>query len=115
MEKRTTAIVVTAITVLCCGCPGLFSVFWGLISASVSFMPGAQINMNGSSDPRAALLSGVAACCGGILFILIPVVVGFVMLRNKPAQAVMPVSDEVEEPVTPSSAAVSPSDPTVKM
>jgi hypothetical protein len=50
--------------------------------------------MGGSSDPTIALLSGLGACCGGLLFVAIPVAVGFFMLRNKSAETVAPVSDE---------------------
>lgn len=85
MEKRTVGIVATIVTALLCGCPGLFSLCWGLITASVSFMPGADINIGGSSDPTTAMITGLGACCGGILFIAIPIAVGFFMLRNKAA------------------------------
>lgn len=94
MEKRTVGIAATAITALCCGCPGLFSLCWGALAAVVSFVPNANINIGGSSDPKMALLTGVGACCGGLLFIAIPIAVGFVMLRNKPAEVVTPMGDE---------------------
>ena len=94
MEKRTAGIIATAVTALCCGCPGLFSLCWGALAAIVSFVPGADINIGGSSDPTTALLTGLGACCGGIIFVAIPVVVGFVMLRNKAADTAATVSDE---------------------
>ena len=100
MEKRTVGIVATAITALLCGCPGLFSLCWGAIAAMVSFMPGAEINIGGSSDPTTALLTGLGACCGGIIFVAIPIVVGFVMLRNK---AAIPVAAGNNEPPQPTS------------
>lgn len=81
--NRTTAIVVTVVSVLFCGCPGLFACFWGAIAASVSFMPGATIDIGGSSDPTTALLTGLGSICGGILFVAIPIIVGVVTLRKK--------------------------------
>ncbi len=100
MEKRTVGIVATAITALCCGCPGLFSLCWGILAAIASVVPGADINIGGSSDPQTALLTGVGACCGGIIFIAIPIAVGFFMLRNKAAQTDAPASTE---PLPPAS------------
>ncbi len=90
MEKRTVAIIVTVIAVLLCGCPGLFSVFWGGMMAVISVIPGAEIDIAGSSDPMAALATGLGACCGGLIFIAIPVAVGFFTLRKK---ADAPMSD----------------------
>jgi len=90
MEKRTVGIVSTVIAVLLCGCPGLFSLCWGSIAAIVSFVPNAEINIGGSSDPTTALVSGLGACCFGILFILIPVAVGFFTLRNQDGGNITP-------------------------
>ncbi len=94
MEKRTVGIVATVVTVLLCGCPGLFSVCWGLIAATVSFMPNADINIGGSSDPTTALLTGLGACCFGIIFIAIPIAVGFFTLRKKAEEGIAPVGSE---------------------
>jgi hypothetical protein len=58
MNKRTTAIVVTVISVLLCACPGLFALFMGGMFALVSFIPGADIDVFGSSDPQSALTFG---------------------------------------------------------
>lgn len=90
MDKRTGGIIATIATVILCGCPGLFSVLWGLLAAVVSFVPNADINIGGSSDPTTALVSGLGSCCFGLVFIAIPIAVGFFTLR-KPADA--PISD----------------------
>ena|SRR5688572_27037206 len=100
MEKRTVGIVATAITALCCGCPGLFSLCWGAIAAIASFMPGAEINIGGSSDPTTALWTGIGACCGGIIFVAIPIAVGFVMLRNKAADPAVTGNNEPPQPTS---------------
>jgi hypothetical protein len=99
MEKRTVGIVATVITVLLCGCPGLVSLCWGLIAASVSFMPNANIDIGGSHDPTTALASGLGACCGGIIFIAIPIAVGFFTLRKKAADGIAPVSEQPPSPM----------------
>jgi hypothetical protein len=97
MDRRNVGIIATVVTALLCGCPGLFSICWGAIAAGVSFIPGADINIGGSNDPTTALLTGVGAFCIGVIFVAIPVAVGFFMLRNKP-EAAEPVSNE---PVPP--------------
>lgn len=84
--NRTPAIIATVATALLCGCPGLFACLFGAISAVVSFVPGADINIGGSSDPTTALFTGLGTLCVGIILVAIPVAVGFFTLRNKPAQ-----------------------------
>ena len=86
MDKRTTGIIATVVAALFCGCPGIFSLCWGGISAIVAFVPGADINIGGSSDPQAALYTGIGALCGGVLLIAIPIAVGFFTLRKKPGE-----------------------------
>ena len=83
MENRKVGIIITIIAVVLCGCPGLFSVFWGLIASVVSFVPNADINIGGSSDPTTALVTGLGSCCLGLVFIAIPIAVGFFTLRKK--------------------------------
>ena len=101
MEKKTTGIIATVATALLCGCPGLFSLCYGAIAALVSFIPGADINMFGSTEPRAALSYGIGALCLGLIFVAIPIVVGVLTLRkksNEMATVTMP-----EEPLPPPS------------
>jgi hypothetical protein len=100
MDKRTVGIVATVAAVLLCGCPGLLAVFMGAIFALVSFVPNANIDIGGSHDPKAALAVGGTALCLGIIFIIIPIVVGFLTLRKKPAAATIPIPNE---PLPPTS------------
>ena len=80
---RKTGLIVTIVTAVICGCPGLFSCFWGLLTSVVSFIPGAKIDIGGSSDPTSALFAGLGAACLGLVFIAIPVAVWFFTLRGK--------------------------------
>ena len=82
MEKRTGGLIATIVTILLCGCPGLFAACYGAMAAIASFIPDAEIDMFGSSDPTIALVTGGTAFCVGIIFIIIPVMVGFVTLRR---------------------------------
>src|SRR6188474_2531539 len=100
MDKRQTGIIATVATAVLCGCPGLLAFCWGSLSAVVSFVPNADINLGGSSDPRSALFAGLGSLCVGIVFIAIPVAVGFFMLRQKPTvdtatNTVSTVSDDL--------------------
>lgn len=83
--NRNTGLIITVISAVLCGCPGLFSCFWGLIASVVSFIPGADIDIGGSSDPMAALTAGVVAGLIGLVLIAIPVAVWFFTVRGKPA------------------------------
>jgi hypothetical protein len=82
---RNTGLIAMIATVILCGCPGLFSCFWGSIASLVSFMPGAEINIGGSSDPMAALISGLVAIVIGFVLVAIPVAVWFFLVRGKSA------------------------------
>jgi hypothetical protein len=83
MDKRTTGIVLTVVSVLLCGCPGLVGLCGGLMFAAVSFVPGADIDIVGRNDPRSAFITGVIGLCLGIILIAIPVVVGYLTLGRK--------------------------------
>ena len=99
MDKKTTGIIATVATALLCGCPGLFGLCFGVVSAVASQIPGAEIDVFGSNEPGSALTMGLVTLCVGIVFIAIPVVVGFVMLRKKTTEP-LPVSNE---PIPPAS------------
>jgi len=87
MDKKTTGIIATVVTVLLCGCPGLFGLCFGSISLIAGFVPGSEIDVFGSSDPQSAMFMGLGTLCGSIIFIAIPIVVGILTLRKKPAPA----------------------------
>jgi hypothetical protein len=99
--KKNTAVILTIVAALLCGCPGLFGMCWGALSAIVSFIPGAQIDIGGSSNPQTALWTGLGTLCGGIIFIAIPIVIGVVTLRKKKEPEVAEVVSN--EPLPPAS------------
>ena len=99
MEKRTVGIVATVITVLLCGCPGLGALCWGLVAALAGVMPNSNIDIGGSHEPTTAIVTGLATCCGGIIFIAIPIAVGFFTLRKKAADGIAPVSEQPPSPM----------------
>jgi len=83
MDNRTKGIIATVAAVLLCGCPGLFlCLFGGLAAAGAPVTTEWQgISNSGPMESTTAF----ALLCVGIIFVLIPIVVGFLTLRKKAA------------------------------
>jgi hypothetical protein len=79
---RNTALILTIASVILCGCPGLLSCFMGLIFAVVSAIPGAEIDIAGSSEPASALAFGLGGICMGLILVIIPIAVWFFTMRR---------------------------------
>jgi Na+-transporting methylmalonyl-CoA/oxaloacetate decarboxylase gamma subunit len=71
--------------------------FFGATTLAASQTPGAEIDVFGSSDPTSAMTMGIVFLCLSLIFIVIPIVVGFFMLRKKPEVV------ESSEPLPPAS------------
>ena len=97
MDPKTKGIIATIASVVLCGCPGLFLCFFGAMSTFVSAIPGADIDVGGSSDPAAATAMGIGSLCLSLIFIAIPIAVGYFTLRKKPEAVV------TNEPLPPAS------------
>lgn len=96
--NRTVAIIITVIVALCCLCAAIFScVFGGMIVAGQPI----ETTINGETTSQVYPASyGAVLLCLSVLFILVPVVVGFFTLRKKPeAASEIPPS----EPLPPAS------------
>lgn len=75
MQNKNTGLIVTIASVVLCGCPGLFLCLFGAITASG----------NGTfNDQSLSPTVGFVLVCLSLIFILIPVGVGFFTLRKKP-------------------------------
>ena len=99
MENKTVAIIATIAAVLLCGCPGIFLCVFGAITA-MGNMPYSVTDFAGNTSTGSMPTSwGFAFLCVALIFILIPIAVGFFTLRNKPASA----------PIVPPSGPVPPS------
>lgn len=97
MDKKNTGLIATIASALLCGCPGLFLCIFGAVAATGNLPYNTEFNgitQAGTVSPAA----GAVLLCLALLFILIPVVVGFVTLRKKP-QAILPI----DEPLQPAS------------
>lgn len=85
MDNRTKGIIGTIAAVVLCGCPGLFLCIFGALAAA-----GAPVTTEWQGVTNSAPMSptmAFALLCVGIIFLAIPVVVGFLTLRKKPAPA----------------------------
>ncbi len=86
MDSRSKGLIATIAAVVLCGCPGLILCIMG-----AAFTVGAPVTteFNGvSSSTQVPIWMAFATLCVALIFILIPVVVGFLTLRTKPAPAV---------------------------
>jgi len=87
MTSQTKGIIATAAAVLLCGCPGLFLCIFGALAAAGSPVT-TDLNGLSSTGPMSST-TAFALLCVGVIFVAIPVVVGFLTLRKKPAPADM--------------------------
>ena len=96
MDKKTTGIIATIASVVLCGCPGIFLCIFGAATA----LGGGTMTLGETTQPMDPTY-GYVFLCLSVLLIAIPIVVGFVTLRKKPAaEAAAPVSNE---PIPPAS------------
>lgn len=84
MDKRNVGIIATIVTVFLCACPGLFLCIFGGVTAA-GIMP-YTTEFNDVADSGIIPSGyGFAMLCAALILIAIPVVIGFVTLRKKPA------------------------------
>jgi len=91
MNNRTTGIVVTVITVLLFGCPGLICLCWGTVAALVGLSGDPNYYFGVDTEPTSNLIGGLFIICLSVVLIAIPVIVGFLTIRRKN----QPNADEV--------------------
>lgn len=93
MNNKNTGIIATVATALICGCCALFTCIMGIgtITGNGSFSSGS----NSGAMPPAV---GYVFMCLSVLMIIVPIAVGFFMLRKKPETIVT-----TDEPLPPAS------------
>ncbi len=82
MDTKTKGIVATIASVVLCGCPGLFMCIFGAVTATGNMPFTTEVNgvSNAGTLPPTV---GFALLCLSVIFIVIPIAVGFFMLRKK--------------------------------
>lgn len=78
MNNKNTGIIATVAAVVLCGCPGLFICLFGALTAA---------GRGTFNDANLSPSVGFVLLCLSLIFILIPVAVGFFTLRKKPEAA----------------------------
>ena len=83
MNNKNTGMIATIATVVLCGCPGLFMCIFGAFTATGRMPFSSEVNgvSNSGTLPPTA---GFVMLCLSLIFILIPIAVGFYTLRKKP-------------------------------
>lgn len=94
MSNRTAAVIITIVSVILCGCPGLAALCWGLASV-VDYAGGFGIFATDQNTYLSYIFGGI---CGGIVLIVIAAVVSFLVLRQK---KVTPPPSNPNEPLPP--------------
>lgn len=90
MDRKTGGIIATVLTTLLCGCPGLFTCLFGLLTALGA---GTWTGTLGVEEYAGQIPagSGYVMICLGLVFVLIPILVGVFTLRRKPQPTVTEV------------------------
>ncbi len=102
MDKKTGGLIATIATILVCGLPGLCLCIFGVVTAA-GVMP-YETEFNGVADSGIMPSGyGFAMLCLALIFILIPVAIGFFTLRNKPEDGVIDAEAISNEPLPPAS------------
>lgn len=83
MDTKTKGIVATIASVVLCGCPGLFFFIFGAVTATGNMPYTTELNGVSNSGTLSPTI-GFVLLCLSVIFIVIPIAVGFFMLRKKP-------------------------------
>jgi hypothetical protein len=85
--SKTVAIIITAVTALCCGLPGLGLMCMGALAAMGSQMP--EVMAESASTPQEVLTGTIMFLCVGLILLVIPFVAGLISFKMiKPEEPV---------------------------
>lgn len=98
MNNKTGGIVVTLAAALLCGLPGIILSCMGVIAIAGGQSPEVAAD---AAKWQSTMTGALAFLCGGAVFILIPMVVGFFSLRKKSSPSPAPRSYVAPAPVAP--------------
>jgi hypothetical protein len=91
MNKNTVGIISIIVAVIFCGCPGLCLFLFGAITATGQMPYTSDFPFTSDfSNPYSELVPsylGFVGLCLAVILISIPIVVGFLTLRNKPEKS----------------------------
>ena len=84
MNNKNTAVIITVITALFCGCCSLFTCIMGFGTVTGN----GTYDLGGASQAMPPTF-GYVFLCLSVIMIIIPIAVGFFTLRKKPEAAVI--------------------------
>ncbi len=91
--NKNTSMIITVVLALLCSCCSLFTCIMGFGGVTGN----GTYELGGVQQPMPPT-AGYALLCLSVIFILVPIVTGFFLLRKKPEA--MPISDEPLPPVS---------------
>lgn len=86
MNNKSTGIIATIAAAILCGCPGLFLCIFGAFTATGNMPFSTEVNGISNSGTLPPTV-GYVLLCLSLIFVLIPVAIGFFTLRKKPEAA----------------------------
>ena len=97
MDRESTSIIATLAIMLLCGIPGLISLCCGAVFTLAGISP--DTNYSGDLTQEMTLGLGIGGLCLGVLFVVIPIVVGYVTLRRKPDLPMVSWDEPIPPPI----------------
>jgi hypothetical protein len=97
MDRKTWSLIALVVAILFCGLPGLCGFCAGPIYTLVGLIPGSEIDIFGSSEPGAAITTGIVSLCTGVVLIAIPVLIWYFLVR-KPSDETKVIEPTEEVP-----------------
>lgn len=91
--NKNTSMIITIVLALLCSCCSLFTCIMGFGGVTGN----GTYELGGVQQPMPPT-AGYALLCLSVIFILVPIVTGFFLLRKKPGA--MPISDEQLPPAS---------------
>lgn len=91
MNNKNMGIIITIVTILLCGLPGLISICSGVVLA---------FNTSNFEDPLLGVIFSLSSICLGMIFVAIPIIAGLITYRNRSHEVTTFPQDE---PIPPPS------------
>ena len=83
--KRQTGLILTIVTLVLCGFPGIVSCLGGFLSAGFGLLAdGPQLKLDTNLDQASIVLTGAGGICLGLILVAVPIGVWLLSARHKP-------------------------------
>jgi hypothetical protein len=90
MNNKNLGIIITIVTILLCGLPGLISICSGVVLA---------FNTSNFDEPLVGAIFTLSSLCIGLIFVAIPVTAGLITFRNRSQEVIkLPQNEPIPPP-----------------